>query len=39
MTGAVEEVDGVEEIRKAVRRNIRDGADCIKPVSYTHLSA
>ena len=30
MTGAVEEVDGVEEIRKAVRRNIRDGADCIK---------
>lgn len=30
MTGAVEEVDGEEEIRKAVRRNIRDGADCIK---------
>nr|WP_308624335.1 amidohydrolase family protein [uncultured Eisenbergiella sp.] len=30
MTGAVEEVDGVEAVRRAVRRNIRDGADCIK---------
>ena len=28
MKGAVEEVDGAEEIRKAVRRSIRDGADC-----------
>ena len=30
MKGAVEEVDGTEEIRKAVRRSIRDGADWIK---------
>ncbi len=38
MTGAVEEVDGVEEIRKAVRRNIRDGADCIKLLDSEALS-
>ena len=31
MKGAVEEVDGTEEIRKAVRRSIRDGADWIMP--------
>lgn len=30
MKGAVIEADGVEEVRKAVRRDIRDGADCIK---------
>ena len=29
MTGAVEEVDGAEAVRRAVRQ-YRDGADCIK---------
>lgn len=30
MTGAVMEVDGEQEVKKAVRTNIRDGADWIK---------
>ena len=30
MRGAIIEADGDWEIRKAVRKNIRDGADCIK---------
>ena len=30
MTASVYEVDGVEEVRRAVRLNIRNGADCIK---------
>ncbi|MDY3918588.1 MAG: amidohydrolase family protein [Candidatus Limivivens sp.] len=30
MNGAVKEIDGTEEGRKAVRKNIRDGADWIK---------
>lgn len=30
MTGAVTEVDGTLEVRKAVRENLKNGADCIK---------
>jgi imidazolonepropionase-like amidohydrolase len=30
LTGGVIEADGVDEIRKAVRQNLKNGADCIK---------